>query len=329
MNTATSIDVRSIAVDNYDCAPNSQDLKNEALSGLSQSPKTLSPKFFYDEEGSKIFDEICKLDEYYVTRSEMTLLKNIQPQLREMLQIEFNLLEYGCGSSEKVKLVLDAAPHCKAYAAIDISKEALWQLAENISESYPNLHVISVCGDFLKAREIPWNGTSAYKKIAFFPGSSIGNLKPEEALSFLRDITQTVGSGGGLLIGVDLKKDEKILHAAYNDNQGVTARFNKNALRHINRECGANFNLDQFEHFAFYNEAAGRVEMHLKSLCEQVVKIDDTEIFFEKDESIHTENSYKYHPAEFQFLARRAGWRAMHCWIDKAKTFSIHYFELP
>lgn len=323
------MEIQALSVDTYDFERKGNDLSAEALRGLRQSPKVLSPKFFYDAEGSRIFEEICNLEEYYVTRSEMALFKAIQTQLSAVLQEDFNLLEYGCGSSDKVRVLLDSHPSCRAYAGIDISKEALWNLTEGIAASYPHLHVMALCGDFLESHEIPWNGTGKFRKVAFFPGSSIGNLRPEEAHLFLRNVAKTVGSRGGLLIGVDLKKDEKILHAAYNDSKGVTARFNKNALRHINRKCDANFQLDQFEHVAFYNEVAGRIEMHLKSLCDQIVNIAGEEINFEAGETIHTENSYKYHPSEFQLLARRAGWRAVRCWVDKAKNFSIHYFELP
>lgn len=302
-------------------------LMAEVMDGLTRAPKSLPSKLFYDREGSRLFSRICQTEEYYLTRAEMKLLKAIQGQLGAFLDGDFNLLEYGCGSSDKVSLILEAVPHCKAYAAIDICRSALSELTGAISASHPGLRVISVCEDFMHFIQVPWNGTGHLKKMAFFPGSSIGNFRPEEAVEFMRGVGEAVGASGSLLVGVDTKKDELSLHAAYNDAQGLTAEFNKNILRRINRECGANFKLDNFEHVAFYNEAVGRVEMHLKSLVEQKVAIGGISILFEKGETIHTENAYKYEPSEFQLLAKRAGWRSKHCWIDKEELYSLHYLE--
>jgi len=311
----------------YDFHPKLEDLRSQVLSGLVGSPKWLAPKFFYDERGSDLFSEICALPEYYLTRAELGLLRERSGEISEYFQESCVIIEYGCGSSEKIHLLLEAAQGCRAYAAVDISKQPLLKLAEGLSQLHPSLEIMALCADFMAPFPLPLNGHGRLKKIAFFPGSSIGNFDPAQAIQFLSNVALEVGKDGGLLIGVDLKKDPKILHAAYNDARGTTARFNKNILARINRECGANFNLDRFSHRAFYNEEAGRIEMHLVSQEDQEVSVNGTAIRFAKGESLHTENSYKYHVEEFQGLAAKAGWNPRRCWTDSQNRMSLHYLQ--
>jgi dimethylhistidine N-methyltransferase len=319
---------RPSLIEFYDFHPKQEDFRSEILAGLQKPEKTLSPKFFYDERGMELFGEICELKEYYLTRAEMSLLKEKARAIAGFLEEDCVLIEYGCGNSEKIRLLLETASGCKAYAAVDIAKAALLQLAAGLAQSYPELPIILMCADFLTRFELPLNGFGSLKKVAFFPGSSIGNFDPPAAVAFLQTIAKEVGKRGALLIGVDLKKDESILHAAYNDAKGITSRFNKNILRRINRECGSDFDPSRFEHLAFYNALAGRIEMHLVSLEEQTVQLDGVPIRFKKGETIHTENSYKYHREEFQELARRGGWEPLQCWTDPQGLMSLHFLRV-
>ncbi len=302
------------------------DLREEILEGLRCPQKVLSSKFFYDEMGSSLFNQICNLEEYYLTRTETKLLQKMSCEIANILAEECHLIEYGCGNSEKIKILLNALRNCKSYTAIDICEEALLELTTDLSLSYPTLSVTAICSDFtsyiLKKQD-----SFSQKKIGFFPGSSIGNFTPQQAIEFLQNAHEAVGEDGGFLIGVDLKKDLNLLHKAYNDSQGVTAAFNKNILKRVNGICGSNFNSDGFEHFAFYNEQEGRIEMHLKSLLDQMVLIGETSISIKKGETIHTENSYKYTPEEFQHLALKAGFNPSRVWLDEDQYFSIHYLQ--
>ncbi len=312
------------AVNFYDYRPQLADFYTEVVDGLSQTPKALSPKYFYDEIGSKLFDEICELSEYYLTRTETALLKACAQEITALVDEGCLLVEPGSGSSNKVRLLLNALkPH--AYLPMDISRKHLLASAESLSMDYPWLRVHAACVDFSEPLELPYSAPGG-KCVAFFPGSTIGNFSPEGVINFLANVADMVGQGGGLLIGVDLKKDASILRAAYNDKKGVTARFNLNMLRRINDELGADFDLDQFRHWAYYNEDDGRIEMHLVSCRRQMMTLGSHQISFEEGETIHTENSYKYALNEFRDLAREAGLERVKAWTDPLELFSVQYF---
>lgn len=308
----------------YDYHPEHADFYSEVIEGLQAEPKSIPPKFFYDEYGSRLFEKICQLPEYYPTRTEQSILRKHARQIAEQLGQHAYILEPGCGSCEKIRLLLDTLKP-QAYVPMDISRDFLQESAQEISADYPWLDVHAACVDFTAPIDLPFCPAEA-RKLAFFPGSSIGNFEPSEAQRFLQQVAELVGQSGGLLIGVDLKKDHAILNRAYNDRAGVTADFNLNLLSRINQELEADFDLQQFSHHAFYNASLGRVEMHLVSQREQQITIGDHLIEFETGESIHTENSYKYSVTEFQSLGRRAGYRPVQVWTDADELFSVHYF---
>jgi dimethylhistidine N-methyltransferase len=310
----------------YDFHPQAADFHAEALAGLQHQPKSLPPKFFYDKRGSELFDRICELDEYYPTRTETAILEHHAGEIAGLVGEDCVLIEYGSGSSRKIRLLIDELGGRLTYIAIDISRQHLLESARELAESYPELEVIAVCADYSKPFELPSpKRRSSGKQVVFFPGSTIGNFSPPEARRFLQTTAGQVGPGGSLLIGVDLKKDVALLHAAYNDSEGVTAAFNKNLLRRMNVELGADFDLEAFRHEAFYNAAAGRIEMHLVSLNGQQVRLNGASIHFRCGETIHTENSYKFHVEEFQDLAAGAGFRLVRVWTDAQRLFSVHY----
>jgi L-histidine Nalpha-methyltransferase len=319
-----NIDPEGRRVDFHDLHPPPENLLQEVETGLQKTPKSIPPKFFYDEKGSDLFHQITQLPEYYLTRTEVSLLFRIQDEVAECIGGNAHLIEYGCGSSQKVRLLLDALDRPRTYFAVDISKFHLLSLCQTLAVNYPEMTVAGICADFTTSFPLPPLAEEG-RKIAFFPGSSIGNFEPGEAVHFLKNIRSTLGPDSGLLIGVDLKKAPALLHAAYNDAKGVTARFNLNLLERINRECGADFRPFNFKHRAFYNEDLGRIEMHLVSLRGQSVSIGGRRTAFRKDESIHTENSYKYSVPEFQDLARQAGWIPSKVWKDEKDFFSIHF----
>lgn len=312
----------------HDLHPEISDLFSEVYHGLLLPKKSIPPKFFYDERGSDLFNKITELDEYYLTDAEKEILRERGSEIGRQIGPHCVIIEYGCGSSEKIHLLLDHLSHPHTYMAIDISKEHLVEMTEDLAKSYPDVDIHAICADFTQPLQLPLNGEHKdLKKIAFFPGSSIGNFDPAQAKRFLRTIREEVGPRGGLLIGVDLKKDTEKLQAAYNDSQDITAQFNKNLLVRINRECHSNFDLDNFQHQAFYNAELGRIEMHLESKKDQIVALNDTPIPFKLGETIHTENSYKFSVKEFLELTRHAGWNPVHTWTDSKDLFSIHYLE--
>jgi dimethylhistidine N-methyltransferase len=296
------------------------------VNGLQCEPKAIPPKFFYDETGSRLFDAICELPEYYPTRTEMALLHKHADEIANLIGTECLLIEPGSGSSQKVRMLLEALQPA-AYMPMDISRNYLLQAAQQLATDYPWLEVHATCIDFTTELTLHFCPPHAHR-VAFFPGSSIGNFEPADAVSFLQNIANMVGVGGGLLIGVDLKKDESILNAAYNDEQGVTAEFNLNLLSRINRELNGNFDLETFQHKAFYNPHGGRIEMHLTSCLSQIVKVGDEQIDIAVNESIHTENSYKYSIEEFSSLARLAGFELVNVWTDADELFSLHYYQI-
>lgn len=308
-----------------DFAPQLDSFRQEVLCGLQKPQKELYSKYFYDEAGSQLFEQICGLEEYYPTRAELAILQTYASEIAALLGEYCQIIEYGSGSSKKTRVLLDALPEPVAYVPIDISKEYLLSSAISLALLYPGLEVLPVCADYTSDFEIPVPGRPVKRRVAFFPGSTIGNFDPGPARSFLAQVAR---SCGGLLIGVDLKKDFNILHRAYNDYERVTARFNMNILARINRELGANFNLGQFGHYAFYNPGKGRVEMHLVSLVDQEVCIGDVRVSFKVGESIWTESSYKYTPDEFAMLAAEAGFRAERVWVDEQKLFSVQYLNI-
>jgi len=296
--------------------------RRDLLAGLARSPKTASPKWFYDAEGSRLFEEITELPEYYPTRTELALLRDRAGEMAQAIPEGAALVEFGSGASTKTRLLLDAAPQLGVYVPIDISKSALDAAAESIAADYPDLPVAPLVDDFTTALALP-EAAAGRPHVGFFPGSTIGNFRPAEVEAFLAGAKRLLGSGAGFLIGIDLAKDEQTLVAAYDDAQGVTAAFNLNLLTRINRELGGNFDLAAFEHRAIWNPAESRVEMHLVSRKDQTVTIAGRRIEFAAGETIHTENSYKFTVGGFEKLARQAGWKLERCWESPAPSFAM------
>jgi dimethylhistidine N-methyltransferase len=305
-----------------------QQMRREVLHGLRQRHKSLPCKYFYDEKGSQLFDRICGLPEYYLTRTEQAIMREHLPEMAEAIGPEAMLIEYGSGSSVKTRQLLDALPSPAAYVPIDISREHLLRSAEALGEAYPGLEILPVAADYTEPLEIPQPSRPARRRVVYFPGSTIGNFEPIEARQFLRQVARVCGGDGGLLIGVDLKKDPAILHAAYNDAEGVTAAFNRNVLARLNSDLQADFAPDRFDHYAFYNPRLGRIEMHLVSRGRQVVTIGETFVTFSAGESIHTESSYKHTVEGFARLAGEAGFRRRRSWVDARRWFAVLLFQV-
>ena len=300
--------------------------RDDVLTGLAADPKGLSPKYFYDEAGSALFTEICELPEYYPTRTEENILRGNAAAMAAAIGERAVLIEYGCGSLDKVRILLDQLADPAAMIAVDISEAHLMAAADELAGDYPGLAVLPVAADFTRAVPLPELPETAARKVAFFPGSTIGNFEPAGAVSFLMGVAETVGKGGGLLIGVDLKKDVDRLLRAYDDKAGVTAAFNKNLLKRINDELGGDFDLERFRHVARYDQALGRVEMHLESLTDQIVTVAGRSFAFTAGETIHTENSYKFTLAEFARLAESAGFREQAHWTDPEDLFAVIFY---
>ncbi|MFE1245417.1 L-histidine N(alpha)-methyltransferase [Fictibacillus sp. NPDC058756] len=305
---------------------NETDMYIEILNGLKSSPKSISPKYFYDKKGSELFESITMLREYYPTRTELFILNKYKSEMANAAGTNSALIEFGSGSSEKVRTLLEAMPELKEYVPIDISKDFLYQSARALSMEYPGLNVYAVSADYTAKFEMP--KLESERKVVFFPGSTIGNFEPHEMEDFLKQTAELLKPGGGLLIGVDLKKDQAVLNAAYNDKKGVTRDFNLNLLNRLNRELLANFKLEDFSHHAFYHAEKGRVEMHLVSLKNQVITIGDVQIAFQEGETIHTENSYKFTIKEFHQIAAMCGFKPKKVWCDERQWFTIHYLEV-
>jgi L-histidine Nalpha-methyltransferase len=296
--------------------------REDVVEGLSRPQKALSPKYFYDAAGSHLFERICRLREYYPTRTELGITRTNLREIARFAGRGCALVEYGPGEGVKTRLLI-AALRPSLYMPVDISEDALRGAVQRLARAFAWLRITPVSADFSHPLEIP-PLRGAARRVVYFPGSTIGNLTPDEAQAFLNMTRAQVGTRGAMIIGVDLKKDANILHAAYNDARGVTAAFNLNLLARINRELGADFDLRRFSHYAFYNPFAGRIEMHLVSTEAQVVKIGEHRFSFQRGESIHTENSYKYSLDEFRALAARAGFRAAKVWTDRKRWFSVH-----
>ncbi|MBN2732867.1 MAG: L-histidine N(alpha)-methyltransferase [Balneolaceae bacterium] len=296
----------------------------EVLTGLQKPQKALSSKFFYDERGSELFEQITRLKEYYLTRTEYKIMQDHIGEITSAIGSESVIVEPGSGSSKKVRLLLDHLPEVSAYIPVEISEEYLTDVVNELRREYPDLLIKPVCADYTKPFQLPEIDKAFEYYVVFYPGSTIGNFRPAEAQDFLKLLSDFMVPGGGLLIGVDLKKDSTILEAAYNDSKGVTAAFNKNMLVRLNRELDADFDLEQFDHQAFYNEKKGRIEMHLVSVQNQTVHISGKSIPFKKGETIHTENSYKYSPDDFKMLV--SDWFEVEkIWTDDDDLFSLQY----
>jgi dimethylhistidine N-methyltransferase len=293
----------------------------EVLAGLSAKPKQLPAKYFYDLAGSALFERITQLPEYYPTRCELALLRDNAPAIASLFPPSCALFEFGAGSSKKARILLGAAATVEAYVPVDISGDFLQQDAAQLRRDFPRLAVHPVIADFTVGFEVP-PPLARLPRVGFFPGSTIGNFEHHEAVRFLRHAGETLGEGAVLVIGVDLIKDVSVLFRAYNDAEGVTAKFNLNLLARINRELGTNFDLAAFEHHACYNRDRNRIEMHLASVKRQKVRVNGKTINFRLGETIHTENSYKYTIESFQALAQGAGWRPVKVWSDG--LFSVH-----
>ena len=309
----------------YDEHPTPATMLEEVLQGLAVRPRRIAPKFFYDEHGSRLFDAICELPEYYLTRTEMGILESCADEVAQLAGPDTTMIELGSGASRKIRLLLEAVRPC-SYLGIDISREFLRQSVERLAHDYSWLEAHATCTDFMQDFELP-EVAGEGEKLAFFPGSTIGNFEPSEALAFLQRVRRMVQPNGALLIGVDLKKDPQILHAAYNDRAGITAQFNLNLLQRLRNELDAEVYPQNFRHCAFYNSARGRIEMHLVSRCAQDIRLCGQRFHFESGEGIHTENSYKYSVAGFHALARAAGLRPRRVWLDAAGLFSVHYLS--
>lgn len=310
----------------HDLHPTRNEFIDDVLQGLRQTPACIPPKYFYDSRGSQLFDEITRLPEYYLARTEMAILRNNAEDIAARIGTGHLLVEPGGGSCEKVHILLEGLRPC-AYVPMDISHQHLQMAAAELAIDYPWLEVHAACTDFTRDMQLPASLPPG-RHVAFFPGSSIGNFKPAEAARFLHSVADLVGSDGYLLIGVDLKKDNATLEAAYNDRQGITAQFNLNLLQRINAELGGDFVIDQWQHRAFYNSEEGRIEMHLASTVEQSVRIGGERFLFKAGDSIHTENSYKYSADEFIRLAEQAGFHADRLWMDEQRLFSVHLFSV-
>ncbi len=298
---------------------------NDVLEGLRKSQKTLPSKYFYDKKGSELFESICNLEEYYLTRTELEVMEENIHEITKKLGDHVQLIELGSGSSVKTRLLLNNLEHIASYVPVDISEEFLEEVTENLKNEYPDLIIKPVSADYTKPFDLP-ESKPGIKKIIYFPGSTIGNFTKEKANRFIASIADLVGENGGLLIGFDLIKDRDTLIAAYDDSKGITAAFNKNILAHINRELDADFDLNQFEHRAVFNEEASRIEMHLVSKIEQQIKIGGSEIQFFEGETIHTENSHKYSLASFRVMTAPYFEKAL-SWTDKQELFAIQYLE--
>jgi dimethylhistidine N-methyltransferase len=309
----------------FDFEPDVADMREEVLAGLHARPKRLPPKYFYDEAGSKLFEAITQLPEYYLTRTELSLFDEHLDELAGAVGKGVCLVEYGSGTSLKIRKLLGRARPA-AYVPVDISAGHLLAQSRALHRDHPWLDVFPACADFTTAFELP-EPVRDLPRVGFFPGSSIGNFDAGGAVTFLRNARRTLGAGARLLVGVDRKKSRRVLEAAYNDAAGVTARFNLNMLAHVNRRLGADFDLDAFAHEAGYDEAAGCIRMFLRSRVDQQVSVAGEAISFAAGERIHTENSHKYDLGEFAGLAARGGFAVERMWTDRDAWFALFLLQ--
>ncbi len=297
---------------------------DEVIMGLSQIPKTLPCKYFYDEYGSHLFEKICQLKEYYITRTELLLLEQIKKELAGLIGKNATIIEPGAGAGIKIRTLLKTLESPKTYVPLDISKDFLFYSAQVIQREFPQIDIDPIQGDF--TQPVKWlDQQKNNNRVVFFPGSTIGNFEPEEAVCFLSNMHRLIGNEGALIIGVDLIKKTSILESAYNDSQGITAAFNKNLLTRINQQLNADFDLNQFSHKAIFNPQYQRIEMHLISQQTQMVKINGLPFSFTAGESIHTENSHKYSIESFLNMASKAQLKCVKSWQDDQQMISVHY----
>ena len=306
-------------------SPAQREMLDDAIRGLSSAEKSLPCKYFYDDEGSRLFDEITELEEYYPTRTETGIMQKFISQMAPTLGEGVLLVEYGSGSSSKTRLLLDNLPKMAGYVPVDISGDYLCRVATKLQRDYPHISVHPVIADFTGHFSLPVVAPDPRRRIIYFPGSTIGNFARSDARSVLQQMAQLAGPAGGVLIGVDLVKPLSRLLAAYNDSRGVTAKFNINLLSRLNQELGADFKLDQFRHEAIFNAVDSRIEMYLVSCNDQSVCIDGTRFMFAKDEALLTEYSHKYTLESFRALAAEAGLNTQHVWTDDESLFSVQY----
>jgi len=299
----------------------------DIVDGLSQPRKTLPCKYFYDERGSALFDQICKTPEYYHTRTELAILDEVLPVVAGMIGPNADILEFGSGAGIKIRKLIDALTTPRSYTPIDISEEILLSSSVALQHSYPELEIHPIVADYLAPIELPamFSDVTGHQKLVFFPGSTISNFDQVDAMHFLKHIRSLLSAGDALLIGVDLVKPIPLLLAAYNDSQGITAAFNKNILQRIKNRYQTNIDTNQFLHHAGYNAAKHRIEMHLVSKVAQSIDIEGQRFSFAAKESIHTENSYKYSIDSFRMMGLNAGFHATECFTDAQNLFSVHY----
>ena len=310
-------------------SPQGESFADTLLRGLHQTPKQIACKYFYDDTGSRLFDAICELPEYYQTRTELALLRRHAGEIAALMGDGVEIVEFGAGALRKVRILLDAAQNPRAYTPLDISGDYLQTVVRALAADYPALTLRPLVGDFtlpLEIAALPGQDLKTARRAGFFPGSTIGNFKPDAAMALLRRMRANL-NGGGLLVGVDLVKDPARLHAAYNDAAGVTALFNKNLLVRANRELGADFDPEAFAHYAPYNAAAHRIEMYLVSLKRQSVRLCGQQFDFAAGEPLHTEDSHKYTIESFREMACRAGFNPRAVWTDEERLFSVHWLE--
>jgi dimethylhistidine N-methyltransferase len=299
-------------------------MRNDVLAGLRAARKQIAPKYFYDAHGAALFEQITRLDAYYLTRSELAILEARVGAIASRAGPRAALIEYGSGAGIKVRRLLDALDRPAAYVPIDISGEQLRRVAASLRDDYPDVDIHPLRADYTRPLELP-HLEGAARTVAFFPGSTIGNLQPQAAAHFLRGVRQSIGPDGALVLGVDRRKDPARLEAAYNDPEGVTAAFNRNLLVRLNRELRADFAIDRFRHLAFFNAEASRIEMHLESTEAQVVTVAGAAIPFEAGETIWTESSYKYDEPMLERLTGEGGFRIEELWTDPEENFWLGY----
>src|SRR6266536_2416100 len=306
----------------------SSDFVADVIAGLSSNPRALPCKYFYDERGAALFQKICELPEYYITRTEIDILDRHRAEIASQVGANIQLIGLGTGAGTKTRILIEALDKPAVYIPVDISEKQLRKSTAVFQKIFPNLEILPVCADYLQPVVLPSPRREAARNVVYFPGSTIGNFEPNEALEFLRRIANVSGRGGALLIGADLQKDQNVIEAAYNDKAGVTAQFNLNLLAHINRETGTNFDLSRWQHRAIYNSEAGRIEMYLISATNQTVRIQERQFHFRAGEKILTEHSYKHTPEGFIALARQAGFDFLKLWTEDARLFGVFYFVI-
>jgi len=309
----------------HDLAPETEQMRRDVLAGLGRTPKRFPSQYLYDDRGARLFEQICELDEYYLTRTERAIMAENAADIRRCLGPRALLIEPGSGAGDKARALLASMHEPAAYVPIDVAGEQLAEVAAHVDHAFPDVEVVPVCADFTADHDLPVDHLEGDRRVVFFPGSTVGNFEPPEACDLLGQLGDLAGDDGGILIGVDLKKDRRKVEPAYDDPQGVSAEFARNILVRLNRELDADFDLEQFGYEAPYNESAGRIEMALVSRRGQVARIDGAPVAFEAGERIGTEYSYKYTPDEFAALSAEAGLTVGTVWTDPDDLFSVQY----